>query len=87
MHIYQIGYAHFFNGDTTWCNDIQFRYLPPASPTFGRQYLTQQIRQDFNTAIDMVHQIYRDVIADIGVSCQYIEHSFLLGRGDDYSEP
>lgn len=61
--LYIIGYAHFFNADTDWCDTISFRYLP--SP-FNRQMLTQQLRADLNGAMDALRGKIKAVIAAIG---------------------
>ncbi|KAE9374831.1 SGNH hydrolase [Stipitochalara longipes BDJ] len=63
FRLYVLGYAHFFNADTDWCDTVSFRYIPTPR---ARQQLTKQIRADFNNAMDLLFQVYRDVITDIG---------------------
>ncbi|KAI4137623.1 MAG: hypothetical protein L6R39_007184 [Caloplaca ligustica] len=45
FRVYVVGYAQFFNEQTTQCNDISFK--PSWSP-FARQYLTIERRQALN---------------------------------------
>lgn len=66
--LYVLGYAHFFNLGSNYCDDESF--APQAAKFKGAGYhpptLTNRLRTDFNDAIHRVNNILEKVTKDVG---------------------
>lgn len=61
--IYVTGYVHFFNVDTTDCNEWSFG-APVFSGTRHYPKLSQVLRRDINDLVERVNSVYRRAVAD-----------------------
>ncbi|KIM96268.1 hypothetical protein OIDMADRAFT_58609 [Oidiodendron maius Zn] len=63
FRLYVLGYAHFFNLGSNYCDNLSFAAL---NANYQPPNVTNQLRTDFNDAITRVNNILRKVVHDVG---------------------
>ena len=69
--IYYVGYAPFFNADSSICDNVTWRYWPWAEQSL----LTQELRRQLNLLVSAMNAVLNDIMTASGDSVVFVDYS------------